>query len=364
LYQPTSGKESYGAPAGWTLPRVHRTSWTMRLVATLLLSLVAPAFATAAVLEQIDVAGDTAPSIRLHVSSAVSAQAHTLGPEGRAPHRIYLDLPRTSVPRDLQKTTDGTGPLVRVRAAQFDDTTTRVVLDLAYAVAFTVEQTDGEIVVELHPSPPVPPSDRRASTAPGEPAPASAPPEPRKAVAPPATSPEVADRPAPTVTAAAPEVAAPPAAAPRTPEPPPPAVAIAPHAAEPAPPARLPAPPAPAVAAAAAVVEPTAVPPDAPHAAPPASPTSAADVPVRAVPAPPPAVVRSARTPLVVIDAGHGGRDPGAAGVGGILEKDVVLELAQLVASRMTARLAVDVLLTRSDDSFVPIERRLALPAE
>jgi N-acetylmuramoyl-L-alanine amidase len=67
-----------------------------------------------------------------------------------------------------------------------------------------------------------------------------------------------------------------------------------------------------------------------------------------------------ARFPLVVLDAGHGGRDPGAAGVGGVLEKDVVLELTLLVARRLAARLPVDVLMTRTDDSYIPIERRLA----
>jgi N-acetylmuramoyl-L-alanine amidase len=68
--------------------------------------------------------------------------------------------------------------------------------------------------------------------------------------------------------------------------------------------------------------------------------------------------------PLVVLDAGHGGRDPGAEGVGGVLEKHVVLELTQLLAGRLAARLAVNVLLTRSDDSFVPIDRRLVSSAD
>src|SRR5207253_10585674 len=63
-------------------------------------------------------------------------------------------------------------------------------------------------------------------------------------------------------------------------------------------------------------------------------------------------------------DAGHGGRDPGAEGIGGVLEKDIVLEVTQMVASRLAARLPVDVLLTRTDDSFVPIERRIAMPGD
>ena len=72
----------------------------------------------------------------------------------------------------------------------------------------------------------------------------------------------------------------------------------------------------------------------------------------------------AASTPLVVLDAGHGGHDPGAEGVGGVWEKDVVLDLAHEVASRLSIRLPVDVILTRNDDTFVPIGRRLALPSE
>jgi N-acetylmuramoyl-L-alanine amidase len=68
--------------------------------------------------------------------------------------------------------------------------------------------------------------------------------------------------------------------------------------------------------------------------------------------------------PLIVIDAGHGGRDPGAAGVGGVLEKNVVLTAAHRLAERLAARLPVTVLLTRTDDSFVPIDERLARQGE
>jgi N-acetylmuramoyl-L-alanine amidase len=63
--------------------------------------------------------------------------------------------------------------------------------------------------------------------------------------------------------------------------------------------------------------------------------------------------------PLVVVDAGHGGHDPGAEGVGGILEKTVALQIAHRLAAKLPARLPVDSLLTRSDDSFVPLTARL-----
>lgn len=73
----------------------------------------------------------------------------------------------------------------------------------------------------------------------------------------------------------------------------------------------------------------------------------------------PPAMARDSELPLVVVDAGHGGHDPGAEGVGGILEKTVALQIAHRLAAKLPARLPVDSLLTRSDDSFVPLSARL-----
>jgi N-acetylmuramoyl-L-alanine amidase len=60
-----------------------------------------------------------------------------------------------------------------------------------------------------------------------------------------------------------------------------------------------------------------------------------------------------------VVDAGHGGHDPGAEGVDGIQEKTVVLQIAHRLAAKLPARLPVDSLLTRSDDSFIPLAERL-----
>ena len=67
--------------------------------------------------------------------------------------------------------------------------------------------------------------------------------------------------------------------------------------------------------------------------------------------------------PLIVVDAGHGGHDPGAEGVGGVQEKTVVLQIAHRLAAKLPARLPVESLLTRSDDSFVPLAERLPQPA-
>jgi N-acetylmuramoyl-L-alanine amidase len=67
---------------------------------------------------------------------------------------------------------------------------------------------------------------------------------------------------------------------------------------------------------------------------------------------------------VIVVDAGHGGRDPGAAGIGGVLEKDVALAAARVLARRLAERLPVTVVMTRTDDSFLPIDERIAVPAE
>jgi len=63
----------------------------------------------------------------------------------------------------------------------------------------------------------------------------------------------------------------------------------------------------------------------------------------------------------IVIDAGHGGKDPGAIGRNGLREKDVVLKLANLVAERLRRDLHCQAILTRRSDVFLPLEKRTAI---
>ncbi|MEP6784875.1 MAG: N-acetylmuramoyl-L-alanine amidase [Sphingomonadales bacterium] len=65
--------------------------------------------------------------------------------------------------------------------------------------------------------------------------------------------------------------------------------------------------------------------------------------------------------PLVVIDAGHGGFDPGAVGPGGVREKDVTLALAKSVRDDLLAAGRVRVALTREDDRFLVLDERSAI---
>ncbi len=62
----------------------------------------------------------------------------------------------------------------------------------------------------------------------------------------------------------------------------------------------------------------------------------------------------------IVIDPGHGGKDPGCVFAGGIKEKDIVLELAKALALKVEKDLGCEAILTRVDDVFLPLERRTA----
>jgi N-acetylmuramoyl-L-alanine amidase len=63
----------------------------------------------------------------------------------------------------------------------------------------------------------------------------------------------------------------------------------------------------------------------------------------------------------IVIDAGHGGHDTGTIGVDGILEKDVVLDVALRVGKLLHDRLDAEIIYTRHDDTFIPLETRTAI---
>lgn len=60
----------------------------------------------------------------------------------------------------------------------------------------------------------------------------------------------------------------------------------------------------------------------------------------------------------VVIDPGHGGKDPGAIGVGGVKEKDVVLSIALKLREMLKKANGITVYLTREKDVFIPLQDR------
>ena len=63
----------------------------------------------------------------------------------------------------------------------------------------------------------------------------------------------------------------------------------------------------------------------------------------------------------IVIDAGHGGHDSGTLGVNGLEEKDVVLDVALRLGKLLHERLGAEIIYTRSDDTFIPLETRTAI---
>ena len=75
-------------------------------------------------------------------------------------------------------------------------------------------------------------------------------------------------------------------------------------------------------------------------------------------------VVPQQEKPLIVIDAGHGGSDPGAIGVNGTFEKALTLAMAKELRRTLEASGRYRVTLTRDDDVFIPLRERIRLARE
>jgi N-acetylmuramoyl-L-alanine amidase len=83
-----------------------------------------------------------------------------------------------------------------------------------------------------------------------------------------------------------------------------------------------------------------------------AGPAIAARLPARKPPVP-------RRLPIVVIDPGHGGIDPGAIGPSGVYEKDIAFPVARALARELAASGRFRAVLTRREDEFVPLRERV-----
>ncbi len=74
----------------------------------------------------------------------------------------------------------------------------------------------------------------------------------------------------------------------------------------------------------------------------------------------PPAPVRAPNAkPVIVLDPGHGGIDPGTSSADGVTEKTVVLAFAKTLKAKLEATGRYDVYLTREDDTFLPLRERV-----
>ncbi|MGD0774858.1 MAG: N-acetylmuramoyl-L-alanine amidase [Candidatus Solibacter sp.] len=310
------------------------------------------------------------------VAVEVSGEFHFRTDRLHNPERVYFDILNARPRLDAKRTWSteiGDKLVQRVRVAETNPGTTRIVLDLAGPVEVSTSQLSNpnRLIIELHPgSGPVIPTGPE----PGLPA-VKPPPVIRAGTAEPVPPPVKRPEAEPPVAAPKPETPAVIAEAeplpvkPRTT--PPVKGKSAPTAkSKPAPPVVVaeapPAEPSDASAESRGAAEPAVL-----HAEPP---VPAASAP----PAPSPGEFGKAarrtstggnsltralglKVGRIVIDAGHGGHDQGTEGPHGLVEKELVLDVAQRVGKLIEERLNAEVIYTRSDDTFVPLEGRTAI---
>ena len=276
-----------------------------------------------------------------------------------SPERIYFDIRNSHPDFDSRSyfSSDVTSALLKkIRVAEPSPSVTRVVLDLTAPVDLnsTRLSNPSRLLIELHPAGKPGPSVDAPVTQPSEsPAPPVAapgpavtpivtptrpfvPPDPQK----PATR---ATNPVPDLTRAPPVANIRPAANPLHSDSPRP---VPPPAPKPdVPPVPRPDPSAPTAASEAALTGPAA---------------TADAKPARRTSAGTASLTRALGLKLnrVVIDAGHGGHDQGTAGPHGLLEKELVLDVSLRLGKLIEQELGAEVLFTRADDTFVPLERR------
>jgi N-acetylmuramoyl-L-alanine amidase len=63
----------------------------------------------------------------------------------------------------------------------------------------------------------------------------------------------------------------------------------------------------------------------------------------------------------IAVDAGHGGWDLGTVGRRGLLEKDLVLEVAERLGKLLESRLGAEIIYTRQDDNYIPLDERAGI---
>ena len=112
---------------------------------------------------------------------------------------------------------------------------------------------------------------------------------------------------------------------------------------------------------AAGALPPTAAPVPVPPPRPMVTPASLPEIKPALPEASPPRKERHPGKPIVVLDPGHGGVDPGATSVSGAYEKNIVLALAQDVKAQLDKDGKVTAILTRDRDIFIPLRERVAI---
>ena len=292
------------------------------------------------------------------IAIEITGDVHVRSDRVENPDRIFFDFvgARPSIDgRRLFSSDVGDKLLKRIRVAETVPGVTRVVLDLETAVEFSVSRLDNpsRLIIELRPVRAVPAAERTLQAADHEPE------KDRREIAvlrreaPPMQEPPRRERPAQPVTISEPpplkpEVAKTQAARMSA------KVVTSPAVMLPEPPAPMPK-QAPATTGA--------------DGAPVATRTSAG----RAVPKAAHVTSDGERSLIralglkinrVVIDPGHGGPDQGTVGHRGLMEKDLVLDVAKRLGKLIEERMGSEVIYTRADDTFIPLQARTELANE
>jgi len=250
-------------------------------------------------------------TVAIDLQSEVQYETHRLD----NPDRIYFDLHDTALAPSLNARSIPVenSPVTKIRVAQPADGMTRVVLDTKAVSDFSVrmEQNPYRLLIEVRPKgapTPLPPStEPKTQSAPEKPA--SQPPASVHPTAPQSLAPT------PTTTASAK-----------------PGLATAPPA---------------SVARSTTVSTPS----------PGGSLPQAKASPLASTPRSPDSRARAGQL-KIVIDAGHGGWDLGTVGRHGLLEKDLVLDVARRLGKLVETRLGGEVIFTRNDDNYLSLEQR------
>jgi N-acetylmuramoyl-L-alanine amidase len=275
------------------------------------------------------------------------------------PDRLFFDLPGTKP--DLERRGVNVIPvhdryLKQIRVAETQHGVTRIVLDLATASSFTTETlaNPDRLIIELR-TPGGTAKGPMQETATAERA-VTPPPVTRPARV--FTPPPAPARRAPDPAVGTPDIDEPPAVAVGTPARPNPALV-----------AKLNVPPPPAPRTRTSDLAPETKPETKRETTPPLRASAIAPAPDVAYPARRTTAsgdrsmtrVLGLKVSRIVIDAGHGGHDTGTIGPTGLREKDLVLDVSLRLGALIEERMGSQVIYTRSDDTFIPLEQRTAI---
>ena len=279
--------------------------------------------------------------VAIYTGEEVNWVANTApaSPDQNLPHRIFVDLTGADIKGDILHNPIGinNGLLRRVRAGRNSKDTIRVVIDLERESTFRVFALPNpyRIIIDVDGKGEMPPQDRSTD----------AQPPPATQTPPAAQTPQTARIPSAAQTP--PAAQAPPVSRTIQPDP---SIKVTIH-------------PEPDIQPAVRPEPDIQARPSVPQARPSIpQPTVRPEPGIQTRPSKPPVKPPSSqRRILVMLDPGHGGKDPGAVGPTGLKEKDVVLTIGRMVRERLARHNDFEVRMTRDTDRFISLEERTAI---